>query len=121
MPILDDAAAFDRLGREQAIRLATVLARILHASPLADFDLNQIGPAQKGLLFELGFFAIASFESRNGLVDGGEKHFPRPGFERDATGPISSVSELTLILGGGQIHGFLEDPEIDEALNRARD
>lgn len=120
MPIIDDAAAFDRLSQEQAIRISTTLARILSASPLVDFDLAAPGEAQRSLLFELAFFAIAGFEDRHGIEEDGMEHFPRPAFERKAAGPISSVAELTLILGGGQIHGQIEDPVLDEALKRAR-
>jgi hypothetical protein len=120
MPIIDDAAAFERLGREQAIRVAATLARILNDSKLVDFDLAAPGEAQRNLLFELTFFAIAGFESRRGIEDGGRDHFPRPTFEMQAAGPVNSVTELTLILGGRQIHGQIEDPELDEALSRAR-
>lgn len=120
MPIIDDAATFDRLGREQAVRITTTLARILDASPLVDFDLSDPGEAHRNLLFELAFFAIAGFEDRGGIEDGGREHFPRPAFERQATGPENSVSDLTLILGGSPIHGQVEDPVLDEALNRAR-
>lgn len=120
MPIIDDAAAFDRLSREQAIRISTTLARILGASPLVDFDLAAPGEAQRDLLFELAFFAIAGFEDRGGIEDSGRKHFPRPAFEIQATGPVDSVTDLALILGGSQIHGQIDDPELDEALNLAR-
>lgn len=120
MPIIDDAATFDRLGREQAIRVATSLARILNGSPLVDFDLTAIGEPQRNLLFELAFFAIAGFEDRRGIEDDEGQHFPRPAFERQDAGPLQSVTELTLILGGRQIHGYTDDPELEEALNRAR-
>lgn len=120
MPIIDDAATFDRLGREQAIRVATSLARILNGSQLVDFDLPAIGEPQRNLLFDLAFFAIASFESRQAIEDGEGQHFPRPAFEKQAAGPFHSVTELTLILGGRQIHGHTDDPELEEALNRAR-
>lgn len=120
MPIIDDAATFDRLGREQAVRITTTLARVLDASPLVDFDLSVPGEAHRNLLFELAFFAIAGFEDRGGIEDGGRKHFPRPAFEMQATGPENSVSDLTLILGGSQIHGQIDDSVLDEALNRAR-
>lgn len=120
MPIIDDATAFDRLGREQAIRVATTLARILNDSQLVDFDLAAPGEVQRNLLFELTFFAIAGFESRLGIEDGGRKYYPRPAFELQAAGPANAVTDLTLILGGRQIHGQIEDPELEEALNRAR-
>lgn len=120
MPIIDDAAAFDRLGREQAIRISTTLARILGASPLVDFDLAAPGETQRSLLFELAFFEIAGFEDRRGIEDDGQKHFPRPAFEKQAAGPVASVTDLTLILGSSQIHGQIEDAVLDEALNRAR-
>lgn len=120
MPIIDDAATFDRLGREQAVRVTTALARILGASPLVDFDLAAPGEAQRNLLFELAFFAIGGFEDRGGIEDGGRKHFPLPVFERQTSDPDTPVSDLTLILGGSPIHGQVEDPVLDEALNRAR-
>jgi hypothetical protein len=120
MPIIDNAAAFDRLSREQAVRIATTLARILGASPLVDFDLAAPGEAQRNLLFELAFFAIVGFEDRGGIEDDGQKHFPRPAFERQVAGGVASVSDLILILGGSQIHGQIEDHVLDEALNRAR-
>ncbi|MGN7292217.1 hypothetical protein [Rhizobium sp. SAFR-030] len=120
MPIIDDAATFDRLGREQAIRVATSLARILNGSQLVDFDLAAVGDPQRNLLFELVFFAIAGFESRRAIEDGEGQYFPRPAFQVQAVDPFQSVTELTLILGGRQIHGHTDDLELEEALNRAR-
>jgi hypothetical protein len=120
MSIIDDAATFDRLSREQAVRLATTLSRILDASPLVDFDLSSPGEAQRDLLFELAFFAIAGFEDRGGIEDAGRKYFPRPAFEVQENYPVHFVTNLTLILGGSQIHSQVEDPVLDEALNRAR-
>ncbi len=120
MPIIDDAAAFDRLSQEQAIRISTTLARILGASPLVDFDLAAPGEEQRSLLFDLAFFAILGFEDRRGIEDDGQTHFPLPAFERQADGPLGSVTELTLILGGRQIHGHIEEPVLEEALKRAR-
>ena len=120
MPIIDDADTFDRLGRKQAVRVATTVARILDTSPLVDFDLAAPGEAQRDLLFELAFFAIAGFEDRGGIEDAGRKYFPRPAFEMQAAGSVDCVTDLTLILGGSQIHGQVEDPVLNEALNRAR-
>ncbi|WP_430250451.1 hypothetical protein [Neorhizobium sp. DAR64860/K0K1] len=120
MPIIDDAATFERLGREQAIRVATALARILNKSQLVDFDLASPGEAERKLLFDLAFFTIIVFETGANEVDGEQRFIARPTFEAKGPDPVELANDLTLIIGHTQIHGLLEDPELEEALVRAR-
>lgn len=120
MPIIDDAATFDRLGREQAIRVATSLARILNGSQLVDFDLAAIGEPQRNLLFDLAFFTIIVFETGASEVDGERRYIARPTFEARGSDPVELANDLTLIIGHTQIHGLLEGPELEEAMRRAR-
>jgi hypothetical protein len=120
MPIIDDAATFDRLGREQAIRVATSLARVLNRSQLVDFDLASPGEAERTLLSGLAFFAIIVSETGASEVDGEQRYIARPTFEARSPDPVEMANNLTLIIGHTQIHGLLEDPELEEAMRRAR-
>ena len=95
MPLREDEPAFAVLGEELVIRMVTSLVRLLHQSELVDLDLAKIGEAQRNLLFELSFLAIAMFEERSGIVHAGQRYFPRVTFQIG-----TSVDEPDLIYAG---------------------
>ncbi len=115
MPLSANELAFAHLGEALATNMVAMLARILNRSTLVDFELDAIGDAQRDLLFELSFLAIAVFEDRGGIDFAGQKHFPRVTFEIG-----SSNGEPDLIYSGIILHGLVEDPVLYAGLARAR-
>lgn len=115
MPLSENEPAFAHLGEELVTRMVAILARILNRSTLVDFNFDVIGDAQRDLLFDLSFFAVAVFEERGGIDLEGQRYFPRVTFQIGTSG-----SEPDLIYSGTILHGLVEDPILDAGLARAR-
>ncbi|QIR86483.1 hypothetical protein [Paracoccus sp. AK26] len=114
MPILHDDQTYARLT-EIATRIVAVVTRILHASPLVDFDLKALSNRQCNLLSELCFLSITQFEDRRTFNVARRAFHPRPAFQTSDSGALPS-----LMIGNAQIHGMVDDPVLNAGIGRAK-
>lgn len=115
MKLIDDNQVFEAAAEELAIRFITRIAICLHEAPEIAFDVTSADAATSDLLFTICFKGAIEFEEQSGIDVNGAKHTPRVAFDTTTSDGLRQV-----LVGSAQVHGKVDDAQLDEGVKRAR-
>lgn len=114
MTLTQDNPFFSQIANAIAIGYIAGMARDLHQSPLADFDLFNLTDEADLLLYNLCFNGLSRLEAENGVeIEGRTYRLKFVFWSSDANGE-------ELVTGDTALHGLVDDVQTHCALEMAR-
>lgn len=115
MKLTKDDPLYSTLSDQFVVRYVARIARILDREPLIKFNLDDVGQAERDLLFTVCFEGVVNFEDPRSCQDGGRAYRLRPVFQGEP-----DVETETMIFGDTAMHGLIDDPILELGIQRAK-